>query len=149
METLKFSPASDVWSFGIVVVELFQNGETPYRGKPNPEVMTLTMSGGRHPKPNDCNDAVYAVLLKCWDADPASRPSFEKLNESFTALHQLYAPKVVTRDSSSTKTAADFVSAENQYTDGFGFGDDGKINHEEGGQPKAELQGNANHFYPH
>ena len=123
METLKFSPASDVWSFGIVVVELFQNGETPYRGKPNPDVMTLTMSGGRHEQPTDCDDAVYSVLLQCWDADAASRPSFEALQESFTTFS---APKVQPRIDNiwgkRTKPAK-FVSARNVYN-GFGFDDD-------------------------
>ena len=123
MATLKFSPASDVWSFGIVVVELFLNGETPYRSKPNPDVITLTMSGGRHEQPNSCDDAVYAVLLKCWDAEPASRPSFRQLKDSFTTFS---APKVQPRIDDiwgKRATTAEFVSAGNTYT-GLGFGDE-------------------------
>lgn len=33
METLRFTAASDVWSFGVFIVELLQDGETPYQGK--------------------------------------------------------------------------------------------------------------------
>ena len=126
METLKFSAASDVWSFGIVVVELYQDGETPYRGKPNPDVMTLTMSGGRHPQPDGCDDGVYAALLKCWDADPTARPSFRELTASFATFS---APKVERRASQiwgdvADKTEVEFEDAGNNYTGGFGFDDE-------------------------
>ena len=83
METLKFSPASDVWSFGVVVVEMLQDGETPYQGMSNPEVMKLTMSGDRHPQPKSCTDPLYAILLECWNADVTLRPSFSKLKKAF------------------------------------------------------------------
>ena len=33
METLRFTAASDLWSFGVFIVELLQDGETPYQGK--------------------------------------------------------------------------------------------------------------------
>lgn len=131
METLKFSPASDVWSFGIVVIELFQDGERPYQGKSNPDVMKLTMSGGRHAQPDGCSDAVYAELLKCWDAEASARPSFLDLHASFVTFS---APKVAPRMSAvggmqATAAAAaalggDDDQAENEYADGFGFGDD-------------------------
>jgi hypothetical protein len=83
METLRFSPASDVWSFGIVVIEFILDGETPYHGMSNPDVMKLTMSGGRHEKPPLCSSQVYGVLKKCWDADPIKRPTFTVLATFF------------------------------------------------------------------
>ena len=116
METLKFSPASDCWSFAVVVVELFQNGDTPYRGMSNPDVMKLTMSGDRHPQPEGCDAGVYSLLLTCWDADPAARPSFNELTGSFATLA---APKVTAR--AATKIETEFENAGNTYTGGFGF----------------------------
>ena len=51
----KFSSASDVWSFGIVVVEVLQDGAAPYPGtRSNPAVISLVVSGGVHPKPEEC-----------------------------------------------------------------------------------------------
>jgi len=100
METLKFSPASDVWSFGIVVIELLQDGETPYHGMPNPEVMKMTISGDRHLQPPGCSDKVYQVLLACWNHDPKQRPSFGHLRNQFS---EFAAPETATRKGSTFK----------------------------------------------
>jgi hypothetical protein len=70
METLKFSAASDVWSFAI------QDGVAPYKELKNAEVMQKVMA------PNtlvDCNAAVYEMLCQCWETDPAHRPRFRVL----------------------------------------------------------------------
>lgn len=121
METLKFSSASDVWALGIVVVELFQNGETPYHGQTNPAVMQMTMSGERHEQPKDCDDAVYSVLLKCWDVNPESRPSFVELKDLFaTFAEDVVKPAVMVRAEAYEK----LNSANNVYND-MGFDNDG------------------------
>jgi len=135
METLKFSPQSDVWSFGIVVVELFQNGESPYPGMSNPDVMKMTMSGGRHPNPAGCPEMVYKLLLKCWATDVAARPSFRILKATFHAIAELNPRQLPTRHLSSLEMQEQgFVTAGNDYSDGFGFDDDG-------GLPAKSLDG--------
>ena len=51
----KFTTASDVWSFGIVCVEILQDGATPYPEiKSNPEVMTFVNGAEVHPQPASC-----------------------------------------------------------------------------------------------
>jgi serine/threonine protein kinase len=82
METLKFSEASDIWSYGIVLIEILQDGERPFSDiKSNPDVVQFTMSGGTHPKPPVCNTSaalgeLYDIVTECFAADAAARPSF-------------------------------------------------------------------------
>eukprot|EP00039_Didymoeca_costata_P015839 m.274414 g.274414 ORF g.274414 m.274414 type:complete len:1312 (-) comp16288_c1_seq5:53-3988(-) len=79
METLKFSVASDVWSYGITVIEIFQHGIMPYFGKTNAQVMNYVMAGKVHERPRHCPREVYAILQKCWDKNPHMRPSFSDI----------------------------------------------------------------------
>ncbi len=51
---------SDVWSFGIVLYELFGRGLTPYVGMTNYEVAEKVLAGFRLPKPTDIPDNVTA-----------------------------------------------------------------------------------------
>lgn len=83
----KFSTASDVWSFGIVCVEILQDGTTPYpQMKSNPEVMAFVNNAKVHPQPAGCTDQVYSELRRCFSFAPEARPSFAELNEFFMAL---------------------------------------------------------------
>jgi serine/threonine protein kinase len=86
METLKFSEASDVWSFGIVLIEMLQNGDKPFFDiKSNPEVIKFTVAGGKHPKPSACDTSaalcdLYDLALDCFATDPNERPPFSVLS---------------------------------------------------------------------
>ncbi|KAK7090670.1 hypothetical protein V1264_010432 [Littorina saxatilis] len=78
-----FSHASDVWSFGITLWEMFSYGESPYGDKKGIEVVQFIESGKRLSKPEKCPDVVYNVMLRCWKADAAQRPTFKELNRQF------------------------------------------------------------------
>ena len=87
MTSQKFSSASDVWSYGITCIEVFQDGANPYPGvKSNPEVITMVCAQGLvHPRPGGCSDGVYRELAKCWAFDPGQRPDFAGLKAFFLA----------------------------------------------------------------
>jgi hypothetical protein len=76
MTTLRFYMATDVWTFGIVLLEIAINGELPVKELTNAEIMAQMQSGYKTPKPTGCSDAMYQVMCKCWTLDPVSRPSF-------------------------------------------------------------------------
>ena len=79
MQSHKYSSASDCWSFGVFMIECFQDGIAPYIGQSNPEIMTLVLAGGKHDKPEDRPENVYQICLSCWMYDPDQRPDFNKL----------------------------------------------------------------------
>ena len=83
----KFSSASDVWSFGITCVEIYQDGLAPFPGiRSNPEVAATIMEGNLHPQPAGCNSVLYVMLVRCWDIEPGNRPSFTALSLFFADL---------------------------------------------------------------
>lgn len=45
----------------------------------NVDVMDKVKNGYRMPKPDDCPDKLYDVMLETWKADPQKRPTFETL----------------------------------------------------------------------
>lgn len=89
MLTARFSPASDVWSFGILVVELLGDGASPYPGMSVHEVIRKVANedeGYRHPAPSGCPGTLYALLLQCWNVDKTARPGFEAVRKQLQQL---------------------------------------------------------------
>uniref|UniRef100_A0A673MG82 receptor protein-tyrosine kinase n=1 Tax=Sinocyclocheilus rhinocerous TaxID=307959 RepID=A0A673MG82_9TELE len=72
----KFTSASDVWSFGIVIWEVMSFGERPYWDMSNHEVMKSINEGFRLPAPMGCPSAVNQLMLQCWMQDRSKRPRF-------------------------------------------------------------------------
>jgi len=87
MSTGKYTPASDVWSFGILVVEMLLDGEKPYSAiKGNQSIMQFTTEGGRHSRPDGCSAQLYGLLLECWSRNVTDRPSFANLAEAINGI---------------------------------------------------------------
>ncbi|KAK0393198.1 hypothetical protein QR680_000094 [Steinernema hermaphroditum] len=84
----KFSPASDVWSFGILMWEVCSFGERPYWDWTNQKVINEIQLGYRLPAPMDTPPAVHAVMMECWKADRYERPTFSQLVSRIDALLQ-------------------------------------------------------------
>ncbi|XP_072167395.1 fibroblast growth factor receptor-like [Diadema setosum] len=74
---------SDVWSYGIVLYEIFTNGRMPYEGMDGREVMRRVQDGYRMRKPESCPMDVYQNMRRCWLTNRADRPSFLSLIEEF------------------------------------------------------------------
>ncbi|XP_034552329.1 ephrin type-A receptor 2 isoform X1 [Notolabrus celidotus] len=95
----KFTSASDVWSFGIVMWEVMAFGERPYWDMSNHEVMKAINEAFRLPAPMDCPSTVYQLMLQCWLQDRSKRPRFGDIVSLLDKL--LKSPE-------SLKTIADF-----------------------------------------
>ncbi|TRY84218.1 hypothetical protein DNTS_026640 [Danionella cerebrum] len=100
----KFSVASDVWSFGVVLYELFTYSE---RSRSPPTVfmqqvgedkqgqmivyhlVDLLKRNYRLPAPNGCPAQVVSLMRECWVTDPCERPSFTALGHRVDSIQDV------------------------------------------------------------
>lgn len=82
----KFTSASDVWSMGIVCWEVMSYGERPYWNWSNQDVIKSIEKGYRLPAPMDCPEAIYQLMLDCWQKERTHRPTFANLTQTLDKL---------------------------------------------------------------
>ncbi|XP_053187362.1 fibroblast growth factor receptor 4 isoform X3 [Scomber japonicus] len=76
-----YTHQSDVWSFGVLMWEIFTLGGSPYPGIPVEELFKLLKEGHRMDKPSNCTHELYMMMRECWHAVPTQRPTFKQLVE--------------------------------------------------------------------
>lgn len=95
-----FSCQSDVWSFGVLLYELFTFGDKSC--SPSAEflrmmgcerdtpalcrLLELLSEGQRLPKPLACPAEIHDVTRRCWASNPPDRPPFSTLGPQLEAL---------------------------------------------------------------
>ncbi|XP_071238253.1 fibroblast growth factor receptor 3 isoform X4 [Salvelinus alpinus] len=115
-----YTHQSDVWSYGVLLWEIFTLGGSPYPGIPVEELFKLLKEGHRMDKPANCTHELYMIMRECWHAVPSQRPTFRQLVEdhdrvlSMTSMDdyldlsvpfEQYSPTC--QDSSSTCSSGD------------------------------------------
>ncbi|KAK4010542.1 vascular endothelial growth factor receptor 1 [Daphnia magna] len=77
-----FSSQSDVWSFGVLLWELFTLGEVPYPGMDVGHLLIKEIkSGYRMEKPENAPNFFGVIMANCWKTEPKERPTFRQLEE--------------------------------------------------------------------
>ncbi|BFZ16322.1 hypothetical protein BsWGS_19361 [Bradybaena similaris] len=84
----KFSTQSDVWSFGVLLWEIFSFALQPYYGMTHEEVVDYLRAGKVLPAPDYGPSSVYELMKLCWHRKPLSRPTFVSLHKSLNVLHE-------------------------------------------------------------
>ncbi|XP_072294039.1 vascular endothelial growth factor receptor 3 isoform X2 [Eucyclogobius newberryi] len=94
-----YTGQSDVWSFGVLLWEIFSLGASPYPGVQIDEDFCKRLKDGvRMRAPETASPEIYGIMLACWHGEPKERPQFPALvqilgdllqdNVHFTALNQ-------------------------------------------------------------
>uniref|UniRef100_A0A8C5I6A1 Fibroblast growth factor receptor n=1 Tax=Gouania willdenowi TaxID=441366 RepID=A0A8C5I6A1_GOUWI len=76
-----YTHQSDVWSYGVLLWEIFTLGGSPYPGIPVEELFKLLKEGHRMDRPANCTNELYIIMRECWSAVPSQRPTFRQLVE--------------------------------------------------------------------
>uniref|UniRef100_A0A3B3WU33 Receptor protein-tyrosine kinase n=1 Tax=Poecilia mexicana TaxID=48701 RepID=A0A3B3WU33_9TELE len=80
----RFSSASDVWSFGIVMWEVMSYGERPYWDMGTQDVIKAIEDGFRLPAPVNCPPHLHQLMLDCWQKERADRPGFSQVHSALS-----------------------------------------------------------------
>ena len=88
-----------MWSFGVVLWELYSFGQVPYAAMSGDEVLQYVVMGHRLGRPSFCPEILYELMLRCWSA---MRPSFTSCTEFMLMLaagvHMTSLPKIELAD---------------------------------------------------
>ncbi|CAH0557671.1 unnamed protein product [Brassicogethes aeneus] len=92
----KFSPASDVWSYGVLLYEIITFGSFPFQGKSNNEVLDIVKKGGTPNIPDGVESLLRDLMSSCWQTDKKNRPTSSEIVELLATHPTLLKPCVET-----------------------------------------------------
>ncbi|CAJ0954322.1 unnamed protein product, partial [Mesorhabditis belari] len=89
LSTFEYSFKSDVWSYGILLWELFSLGEVPFGGVQTTDLLIYIRAGNRPDRPSFCTDEVWRLIMTCWHLEADRRPSFTELGREFGKILEI------------------------------------------------------------
>ncbi|XP_026037970.1 macrophage colony-stimulating factor 1 receptor 2 isoform X1 [Astatotilapia calliptera] len=82
-----YTVQSDVWSYGVLLWEIFSLGKSPY---PNIAVDTnfykMIKDGGHMEQPDFAPAEMYQLMKLCWSLEPTHRPTFKTIGQLISRL---------------------------------------------------------------
>lgn len=84
-----FSIDSDIWSYGVLLWEIFSYGLQPYCGYSNQDVIEMVRDHQLLPCPDNCPAWIYTLMYECWSEVPAKRPRFKDIHSRLRSRDNL------------------------------------------------------------
>uniref|UniRef100_A0AAQ5XVF3 Vascular endothelial growth factor receptor 3 n=1 Tax=Amphiprion ocellaris TaxID=80972 RepID=A0AAQ5XVF3_AMPOC len=120
-----YTSQSDVWSFGVLLWEIFSLGASPYPGVQIDEEFCKRLKDGvRMRAPETASPEIYGIMLACWQGEPKDRPTFPALVQILGDLLQ----------DNSLPDGKDYIPlnhSQNSEDDGFSQASSGPASEEE------------------
>lgn len=84
----RFTLESDIWSYGVVLWEIFSFGKQPYYGHTNEEVVKLILDGIMLIPPLDCPSIICELMKYCWKTEPRDRIRFINICDKLEVAYE-------------------------------------------------------------
>ncbi|KAH3762634.1 Protein tyrosine and serine/threonine kinase [Pelomyxa schiedti] len=112
---------SDVWSFGVLLWEMYSGGKSPYKPMRAAEIISEIERGYRLPQPPNTPEFMYQLMLKCWDQEQQVRPDFDTitsiLNQNLAQPPTNVGTTPMHHNHQTNSTSATTSSAESHSSD--------------------------------
>ncbi|XP_062841250.1 high affinity nerve growth factor receptor [Trichomycterus rosablanca] len=82
----KFTTESDIWSFGVVLWEIFTYGKQPWYQLSNSEAIECITQGRELERPRTCPKEVHQLMQGCWQREPQQRLVIKDVYNRLVAL---------------------------------------------------------------
>ncbi|XP_029694978.1 high affinity nerve growth factor receptor isoform X1 [Takifugu rubripes] len=82
----KFTTDSDIWSFGVVLWEIFTYGKQPWYQLSNSEAIECITQGRELERPRTCPNEVYVLMQGCWQREPQQRMVIKDIHSSLLTM---------------------------------------------------------------
>jgi len=82
----EFSSKSDMWSFGVLLWEIYSFGRVPYPRIPLADVVKHVEKGYKMEAPEGCPKSIYDVMKKAWNLVVEQRPNFKDVRKTLENL---------------------------------------------------------------
>lgn len=84
-----YSSASDVWSYGVLLWEIWTLGCLPYKDIDQSNLYNYLREGHRLRQPGGCPNNVYKLMRSCWRYRPWERPTFSEIVHSIRQFDKM------------------------------------------------------------
>lgn len=74
-----FQSLLQVWSFAVLLWEIYSFGRVPYPRIPLAEVVKHVEKGYKMEAPDGCPPEIYEIMKQSWNLDPEKRPTFASI----------------------------------------------------------------------
>ncbi|CAJ0929542.1 unnamed protein product, partial [Mesorhabditis belari] len=81
-----FTSKTDVWSFGVLLWEVYSYGKTPYTSVQPDEMLKHLKDGGRLEIPERTPEWMVPLMASCWAEKADERPDIDTIQQAFYSM---------------------------------------------------------------